>query len=363
MKIDRIDVSTYSIPLTHPMSDSSHGVIDSFTLVTAGVRTDDGLSGLGYSYTVGTKGGKAIASLIRDDLAPILKGKDPRCVAALWQEMQRGIHYFGPGGATSFAISAIDIALWDLKAKALREPLWRMLGGNNPQVQAYASEIDLQQPVAVLEERARYNFGRGLRAIKMKVGRERLSEDLMRVRTLRDLLGPEGQLMVDANTAWSVSEALRASRALAEYDVYWLEEPTAEDDVQGYARIQREAPLPVAAGENWHTLGEFEAMISAGGVSFPEPDATNCGGVSGWLKVAHLAEAHRLPVTSHGAHDLHVSLLAAVPNASFLEIHGFGLDSFLVNPVRLSGGFALASERPGHGIEFRWDELRRFATD
>jgi L-alanine-DL-glutamate epimerase-like enolase superfamily enzyme len=162
---------------------------------------------------------------------------------------------------------------------------------------------------------------------------------------------------VDANMRWSVDEAVRAARGLRELDVYWLEEPTIPDDVEGHARIVREGGLPVAAGENLHSLHEFSAYIRAQAVTFPEPDVTNCGGVPTFMKVAHLAEAFNLPVTSHGAHDITVHCLAAVPNRSYLEAHGFGLDRFLAHPLEIRDGFAVAPDRPGHAVDFDWKGL------
>ena len=363
MKVDRFEVSRYSIPLLHPLRDATHGVMRDFAVVTVRIRTRDGLEGVGYTYTVGSTGGGAIASLIEEDLAPIVVGQDPRAVSSLWKSMWQATHYVGRGGPASFAISAVDIALWDIKAKAVGEPLWRLLGGHDPKVPAYASGIDLNSSMAELEQSTRIHREHGFRAIKMKVGKPRLAEDVLRVEAIRELLGPDAPLMVDANMTWGVHEALRASRALAEYDVYWLEEPTAPDDTEGYVRIQREGPVPIAAGENLRTVREFENMISAGAVAFPEPDATNCGGVTAWMKVANLAEARNLPVTSHGAQDLHVSLLAAAPNRSYLEIHGFELGPFLEHGLPITGGHATASERPGHGIEFRWGELRQHLVE
>ena len=144
---------------------------------------------------------------------------------------------------------------------------------------------------------------------------------------------------------------------LAPYDLTWLEEPVSPDDVAGHVRVVREGGLPVAAGENLHTLWEFRQLIAAGGVTYPEPDVTNCGGVMVFMKIAHLAEAFNLPVTSHGAHDLTVHLLAAAPNRSYLEAHGFGLDRFIAAPLVIDDGLALAPDRPGHGIEFDWKAL------
>jgi L-alanine-DL-glutamate epimerase-like enolase superfamily enzyme len=167
------------------------------------------------------------------------------------------LHYPGRGGAASFAISAADIALWDLKAKLAGEPWWRFLGGHDPRVAVYAGGIDLQMPLDELKQQTRRNLERGHRAIKMKVGRDRLAEDLERVAAVRSVIGPDGVLMADANMQWTVATAIRASHALAEHDVYWLEEPTIPDDIDGHARIEREGRLPVAAGENYRTIYEY----------------------------------------------------------------------------------------------------------
>lgn len=342
-----------------PVGDATHGVIETFTLVTARVRAARGPEGVGYTYTVGETGGGAILSLLREDLGPLVAGRDPRRIEQLWARMQQSTHYVGRGGPASFAISALDIALWDLKAKLCGEPLWRLLGGWNPRVRAYSGGIDLNLSLRQLQEQTRASLDRGFRAIKMKVGMPQLGEDVERVRAIRDVLGPGLPLMVDANMKWTVAEAIRASRALAPLDVFWLEEPTEPCDYGGHARIQREGALPVAAGENLHTLSEFEHMISAGGVAFPEPDVSNCGGVTGWMKVARLAEARNLPVTTHGVHDLHVSLLAAVPNASFLEVHGFGLEEYLHRPLEIRDGCTRPRDEPGHGVELQWDRLKR----
>ncbi|MEE1545578.1 MAG: mandelate racemase/muconate lactonizing enzyme family protein, partial [Alphaproteobacteria bacterium] len=181
-----------------------------------------------------------------------------------------------------------------------------------------------------------------------------------RVGKMRKMLGDDFPLMVDANMRWSPEVAIRASRAFAEHDVFWLEEPTIPDDYTGHGRIARDGPVPIAAGENLRTVHEFQHLIAAGGVAFPEPDVSNCGGITGWMKIAHLAEANNLPVTSHGVHDLHVHLLAAVPNKSYLEVHGFGLEKYIAEPLTIVEGFATAPERPGHGVEFDWDGMDAF---
>jgi L-alanine-DL-glutamate epimerase-like enolase superfamily enzyme len=269
------------------------------------------------------------------------------------------LHYGGRGGSVSLAVSAVDIALHDLLARRLNLPLWRLLGGFDAAVPCYAGGIDLEFTLDALLKQTDDNLRKGFRAIKMKVGRSRLSEDAERVKAMRSHLGPDFPLMVDANMRWTVDEAIRAARAFRDSNLIWLEEPTIPDDIAGHTRIVREGGVPIATGENLHTLHEFTQMIAAGGVTFPEPDATNCGGITVFMKVAHLAEAYNLPVTSHGAHDLTVHLLAALPNRSYLEVHGFGLDRYIERPIVIRDGVALAPDTPGHGVAFDWKALEK----
>jgi len=152
-------------------------------------------------------------------------------------------------------------------------------------------------------------------------------------------------------------QAVQAALALADAGLVWLEEPTEPEDIAAHARLRRMTPVPIAAGENLHTLAEFRAYMEADAVSFPEPDVATCGGITVWMKIARLAEAFGLPVTSHGVHDLHVHLLAAAPNASYLEVHGFGLEKFIAEPLTIHDGFAAAPNRTGHGVVFDWAGL------
>ncbi len=354
--ISTVVTDVYRIALPAVLSDSTHGDISHFEFVTARIADADGVEGVGYTYTVGT-GGRAIRSLIGDDLGPRLVGRDADLIEAIWRDLWWAAHYVGRGGLAAHAISALDIALWDLKAKRADLPLWRLLGGADSQVRAYAGGIDLQFSLDDLLKQTEGNLARGFRAIKMKVGRDNTAEDIERVAEMRKYLGDGFPLMVDANMRWGVDKAIRAARALREFELVWLEEPTIPDDFAGHRRILTEGGVPLAAGENLHSLHEFDHLINAGGVTYPEPDVSNCGGITVWMKVAALAEAKNLQVTSHGVHDLHVHLLAAIPNASYLEAHGFGLERFIAHPMEIVEGVATAPERPGHGVELDWQAL------
>ena len=360
-RIETIDAGFYRIPLPVILSDSTHGEIKAFELLTLRVRDSDGAEGVGYTYTVGRNGG-AIADILRREMPDLIKGRDADDTEAIWQHVWWGLHYGGRGGPVVLALSALDIALWDLKARRAKLPLWRLLGGFDRRVPCYAGGIDLDLSVEALLKQTDDNLSNGFRAIKMKVGRPDLASDVARVRAMRKHLGDGFPLMADANMKWTVEEAIRAARALQPYDLFWLEEPTIPDDIAGHARILASGGVPIAAGENLRTLWEFKSYIAAGAVSYPEPDVTNCGGVTSFMKIARLAEAFNLPVTSHGAHDITVHLLAACPNRAYLEAHGFGLDRYIEDPLVLEDGMALAPMRPGHGVNFDWKGLAQCAA-
>ena len=359
--ISKIETGCYRIPLPVVLSDSTHGDLTHFELILVQIEDVEGSKGVGYTYTVGS-GGEAARVLVEHYLKPLLLGQDPALIEKLWERMWWGLHYGGRGGTVSLAISAVDIALWDLASCKVSMPLWKFLGGYDPIVPCYAGGIDLQFTEEQLLKQADGFLEQGFRAIKMKIGRKHLSEDLKRVKAMRRHLGSDFPLMADANMGWSVDQAIRACRALAEFELVWIEEPCIPDDVAGHARIVREGGQPIATGENLHSLYEFQQMITAGGVTFPEPDVSNCGGITVFMKIAHLAESFNLPVTSHGVHDLTVHLLAALPNRSYLEIHGFGLDRYIREPVQLCGGNAIAPDTPGHGVEFNLEKLAELSV-
>ncbi|HJS86170.1 MAG TPA: mandelate racemase/muconate lactonizing enzyme family protein [Acetobacteraceae bacterium] len=356
--IASLESGYYRVPLETTLSDSTHGTMLDFELNTLRLRDADGAEGVGYTYTCG-RNGAAIDAILKRDIPDQIIGSEAERIEQIWQTIWWGQHYGGRGGPTVLAQSALDMALWDLKAKRLGQPLWTLLGGHDPRVPCYAGGIDLDFPLDKLLRQTDDNLRKGFRAIKMKVGRKRLSEDVERVRAMREHLGDGFPLMADANMKWSADEAIRAARAFQPFAPVWLEEPVIPDDMSGQARVVREGGLPIASGENLRTLWEFRHLIAAGGVTYPEPDVTNCGGITPFMKIAHLAEAFNLPVTTHGAHDATVHLLAAVPNRSYLEAHGFGLDRYIAEPLVIEEGFALAPDRPGHGITFDWKGLER----
>ena len=274
--------------------------------------------------------------------------------------MWKSVHYAGRGAPVSFAIAAVDVALWDLKGKCLNEPLWSILGGYDKKVLCYAGNIDLNFPKEKLLSEATKCLELGFKAIKMRLGRQTLKEDLDRLDAMRNHLPDEIKLMADANEAWRVDEAMRAFNEIEKFDLVWIEEPIKPDDFNGYKFLKSLGKVPIAAGENLHTTSEFYQLIKHNGVDFVEPDLTTCGGITPFMKIAKLSEINNLPVISHGVHELHVHLLAACPNASYMEFHAWRIDDFVDESLSIENGFSSPSDKPGHGIKFDFDKLKKF---
>ncbi|MDR3077959.1 MAG: mandelate racemase/muconate lactonizing enzyme family protein [Planctomycetota bacterium] len=358
--ITKAEFAYFRVPLDEVLVDAKHGDHTHFELIVCTLATDDKLTGTGYTYTGGF-GGRAILALLQYDLKPYLLGQDADCVGKLWDDMQWRVHYVARGGIASFAISAVDIALWDLKGKKSGLPLWKMAGGGGRAAKVYAGGIDLNFTLDKLLANTRRYLERGFPGIKIKVGRKKLSEDFDRALAVREVMGKDGDFMVDANMGWSIDTAIKAAKFFRERaNALWLEEPAAPDDHQGYERIGREGGLAIGSGENLHTLYEFRQAMEVGKISYPIPDASNIGGITGFLKVAALAEAHNLPVCSHGMQELHVSLVAGVANPGWVEAHSFPIDRYTARPLVIENGLAVAPDTPGTGVQFRYELLEPY---
>ena len=317
----------------------------------------DGAVGTGYSYTIGT-GGPSIMELIRRTLAPALIGREALEIERIWRDLFFLTHATTVGAITSLALAAIDTALWDLKCRRMGEPLHRMAGGAQSRVPLYTTEGGwLHIDTSALVEDALQAKAMGFGGSKIKVGRPHVSEDVARLQAVREAVGPSFEIMTDANQRFTVDEAIRRARCLTPLDIAWFEEPLTADDISGHVRLSQSTTIPVAVGESLYSHLHFREYLERGACSIVQVDVARVGGITPWLKVAHLAECFNVPVCPHFLMELHVSLSAAVPNARWVEYIP-QIDSLTLEPMRIENGHAVPSDDPGLGIRWDFDAIR-----
>lgn len=347
--IERLETAYYRLPL-EASGDAGHGAIDVEELITLKLYAD-GLVGHGYAYTIG-RGGRAIQALIEHDLAPLLVGREAEPVEALWDLMGRRLLYVGRGGLASFAIAAVDIALWDLRGLREGKPLYALVGGVPREIPAYGSGVDLPKPLDGLLRQVEGFLERGFPGVKVKVGRPDPGEDEERVAAVRRLVGDRVDLMVDANMAWTAAEALERGRRLEAYNPFWLEEPTLPEDVPGHARLAEALRMPIAVGESLHSPHEFRRYVEERAAGVLQIDPVTNGGITASLEALAMADAAGLMTSSHYTDELCAHLLGASRNPVYLEKHAFALDPYLQTPQRVVNGHVRPSEVPGTGLRF-----------
>ena len=356
MKIKSVNNKIYRIPLSEALEDAKHGTHTHFELVTVTIHLEDGSEGTGYTYT-GGRGGISIKAMLDHDIKPFLLDKDATEVELINEELQWYLHYVGRGGISSFAISAVDIALWDIRGKRLKKPLWDMAGGVGTECEAYCGGIDLNFPLPKLLQSIKEYLNLGVKGVKIKIGQDDVADDIERIRQVRQLIGQEISLMVDANYSMTVSEAIHAAKLFKKYNVLWFEEPIEPDNYTGYKTIHDEVGVSLAMGENLHTIREFEQAFEYSNLTYIQPDASNCGGITCWLKVAKIAQKKGVKISSHGMQELHVSLVSSQTKTGWIEIHSFPIDQYTLRPLILNKGRAIAPNTSGIGVEFNWEKL------
>ncbi len=363
MRIESVETILASLPLPGPAwGDTIHHVTH-IEILLADVRTDTGLVGTGFSYTSGV-GGTSLQALLDKDLAPLVVGEEvsPR---GLWHRCWHHVHDMGGGGVSTTALAALDIALWDLVAKDVNQPLVTVLGQCRERILAYASGINLNKPLDALVEQAKGWQANGFKAFKIKVGKPDIAEDVERLTKVREVVGGL-PLMVDANQGWDIGHAARAIDAYAPQGPYWVEEPLLSDDVEGHARLRQLVRTPIAIGENVYTIQQFNHFLARGACDFVQADVVRVGGITPYFDVAALARAWNVPLAPHFMMEITGQVLCAVPNGHILEsIDGGSLTDLkaLEEPVLIRDGyFTPQVDKAGHGMAFDRDYLKAHAV-
>ena len=358
MKITDIKAHVLGIPLSQDRL-ATPWFWGSFNQVIVTVQTDEGITGYGEAFGYGVS--RATASVINHVLAPILIGEDPMKIAFLQDRMYRQTHLFGRYGITTFAISGVDIALWDIAGKRAGLPLYQLFGGaNTTKVQAYASLVRYSD-IESVRQAVIHAKTTGYSAIKLH------QLDVESLKMTREIVGSDTILMMDVNCAWSFKQALEKARQFAPYDLLWLEEPLwPPEDFMGLSRLQDICGIPIGCGENACTIHQFYHMLQAGAATYIQPDVVKVGGISEWRKIAALAEAYNVTLTPHSPYfgpgflaTLH--LVAATPQARWLEyIYVFLEASVFEDFPTVENGLFLLPEGPGLGLEINQDVIDRY---
>ncbi len=356
MKITAVDPFILHIPIAQgSIADSTHAVTH-WGVVGIRIRTDAGIDGYGFTGThAHLASDRLITSCIRDCYAELLIGQDPADIQRLWNLLAHypPVQWVGRAGITHLALAAVDIALWDVKAKLAQAPLWQVLGGATTEsLMAYNTDIGwLSIPHDTLVDGSRRAIEEdGFLGIKIKVGHADPAIDLRRLEAVRRAVGPDVMLATDANGKWDLPTCRRFCRSAEAFNLYWLEEPMWYDDIGSHASLAQATSIPVALGEQLYTLDAFRAFIAAGAVHYVQPDITRVGGITEYLQVADLALAYRLPVVAHAGDmcQVHVHLAYAHPASTQLEYIPWIKDWF-EEPIVVEGGAYRRPSTPGVG--------------
>lgn len=364
MKITEISAECYSWPRAKPIRNGkytyTHGGIN-----VVKVKTDEGVTGIGLGGGGSTNAGVQTFVGLVEGFKPALIGEDPLDVERIWANMWVP-KLIGRRGLSTRVISAIDIALWDLKGKLCNLPVYKLLGGYTNKIPTYIAGGYYQEGKGLRElaQEMEQNVAMGARAVKMKIGGASINEDVERVRVAREAVGSEVKLLVDANNAYRYYEAIEIARKIEKYDIFWFEEPVMPDDYRGHAMVAAATSIPVATGENEYTRYGFRDLIEHRAAAILNADAQILGGVTEFMKVAALAQAYDLPVAPHGNQDVHVHLVSAIPNGLIVEYYRDTVDPMwgksFKEQLMLKDGYLKPPDRPGFGIELNEEALKPY---
>ncbi|MCI6377609.1 MAG: mandelate racemase/muconate lactonizing enzyme family protein [Clostridiales bacterium] len=354
MKILDVKTEVFKWKRAVPIQNGKH-TYPTRELGVVTIVTDEGIKGVGYGYLG-----------FVDVFKELLIGEDPLCNERLWSKMWVP-KLVGRRGMTTRSLSAIDIALWDIKAKKAGMPLYQLLGGAKKTIPVYAAGGYYQQGKGLkdLEEEMTEYIESGVKAVKMKVGAADIKTDAKRVETVRRVIGPDVKLMVDANCAYSLTEAIKFARMIEEYDPYWFEEPVEPDDYDGMRELTKRSAIPIATGENEYTRYGFQDLIKRSGIRILNADVFIAGGITEFMKIAAIAQANGCEIAPHGDHTIHSHLTCAIPNSLILEYYpkrfdDVGQQIYTHQLTINSDGTISPPQVPGHGFEPNYEALEPF---
>jgi L-alanine-DL-glutamate epimerase-like enolase superfamily enzyme len=360
MKISAVSVDLLRVPLVEPYFAAGKKISD-YWHVLSRVRTTDGVEGFGYVVLLDASLVRPLAVATRE-LGQLLIGMQATTPEAAWARLTKAGKWAGPGGLINYAIASLDIALWDAAGKIASQPLYRLLGGFRDRVPAYASDgLWYSLSLNELAASAKGHAAAGFTAMKLRIGHEKTAAgEVTRVNTVRAAVGDDVRILVDATETWDVNRALQTGRALEETGIAWLEDPIDHLDVAGLSRMTNLLRVPIATGEHLYTISEFAHLFRERGTSIAIIDLARIGGITPWRHVASLAHAHNIPVCGHVIPEVHVHLLAAVPNGHLVEYVPRS-ERILQHMPALEAGALVAPKAPGLGLSLDQDAVSHYS--
>jgi L-alanine-DL-glutamate epimerase-like enolase superfamily enzyme len=364
LRITGIETDVLRMPPGRKYFDAIHEFGTEGGGVVVRIQTDAGITGWAYS-SFGTIGGgpRALEAILQNEIKPVLLGKDPAFPKRIRADLWRALEYAGVQGVTQFAIAAADIAIWDILGKAAGMPVYKMIGANADRMPVYnmcgwyyENDSDLSQ----FKRQITDAFDEGFHAVKIKVGRDSLDDDIRRIEAARQIAGKDRPIMVDANQKFNVNEAIRRGKIYQQMGCYWFEEPIVPYDHVGYTRVADELDIRIATGENEYTKFSCMDLISRHGVDVIQPDNRRAGGLTEWIEIGAIADGFGLELASHGGGPTNLHMLLAMPNAIYMETGSLKGEGSSVEKLRMVDGAVLAPETPGMGSEMRPDYIKRF---
>jgi len=355
MKITGVETDLLKPPPGPPFYDALQTLNVDKGSVVLRIRTDAGITGwASSSFGNGGEGARVVQTMLEVEVKPVIMGKDPAFPRRIRAELWKTMNYHGVTGVAQFAMAATDIALWDILGKSAGLPVYKMLGAYRDRMPVYSMcgwYYDNDADLSHFKRQVSDAVEQGYKAVKIKVGKYSLEDDVRRVRLALDTIGKDRRLMVDANQVFDHKEALRRGKVYQEMGCFWYEEPLPPQDLEGFARLAQELDIRIATGENLNTKYEFADLIARRGADIVQPDNRRAGGVAEWMEIAAMADGYGVEVASHGGGATNLNMLLAMPNAIYMETGG---------PQKMIDGEVAAPEEPGMSSEVSAEEIRKY---
>ncbi len=358
MKITGYQHRSVSIPVKYPVVSSVRESKE-IDFVLLDILTDEGIKGISYAQGFYLNGSRAIQSCL-DLIMPQLVGENPIHIEKIWHQMWQWIKLLGRQGLAAFALSMVDIALWDILGKSLNQPIYKLLGGNRASLEAYASDALWLVPPNEAVVQAEELVDQGFSTLKMRFGRKDPNEDITAIKKNRKAIGSGVEIVCDVNQGWTIDKTISMCKQLEDFKLSWLEEPIDAEDAEGYSELMRRISIPIATGENLYSIQAFHHFLRSGSATVYTPDLQRIGGITGWKIIARLLESYNVSFSSHLFPEISAHLLAAANKSQKLEWMTWS-SALFTEPLECKNGVIKIFDKPGLGMSWEENVIKKYS--